>query len=131
MFSTNCFAEVFEGNTKSHANIIVDTENNSIEFIYTDSEDDVINGVFNDIPGNAWYNEFVSILTQLDVINGVSDTIFNPNKAITRGEYVKLIATMANDNLSEYNHVSIFSDIDSNDWYNEYVAWAAKNEITI
>lgn len=64
------------------------------------------------------------------MINGVSDTIFNPNKAITRGEYVKLIATMANDNLSEYNHVSIFSDIDSNDWYNEYVAWAAKNEIT-
>lgn len=59
-FPTNCFAEVFEGNTKSHANIIVDTENNSIEFIYTDSEDDVINGVFNDIPGNAWYQVIIN-----------------------------------------------------------------------
>lgn len=127
--STNVFAEAFEGNTESNATVIVDEANNSIEYIYTQSADEVVKGVFEDIPDNAWYNEFVSILKQINVIDGVSETEFDPNREITRGEFVKLIAAIENIDLSSYNQISTFSDVSTDDWYSEYVSWAAENGI--
>lgn len=64
-FSAGAWAEVFEGNCVSNAEVVVDEENNTIEYIYTQSENDVIEGVFEDIPDNAWYNVFVAIQNNL------------------------------------------------------------------
>ena len=123
---TNLFATVFEGNTKSNAIVIVDEENNTIEYIYTQSEDEVVEGVFEDIPDNAWYNEFVSILKQINVVDGVSESEFAPNREITRSEFVKLIAAIEKVELSSYGSISTFSDVSLGDWYNEYLSWAVE-----
>lgn len=68
-------------------------------------------------------------MKQINVINGISETEFAPNREITRGEFVKLIANIKDFDLSSYNQISTFSDISTDNWYSKYISWAAENDI--
>lgn len=77
-----------------------------------------------------WAKSSIYYLAHKDIVQGVSEHEFMPNKAITRGEFVKLIAGVAKADVSAYTS-STFADVSANAWYAPYVAWANKNGIVL
>ncbi len=85
---------------------------------------------FKDVPDNAWYRYPVFLLTAEGIINGRSATVFAPNENITRAEFIKILSVLTNDDLSVYDGVTSFSDVEQDKWYAVYVDWAEVNGIT-
>lgn len=75
------------------------------------------------------YEGAVEKLGDLEIISGVADKTFNPNKTVTRAEFAKMIveATLTQD---DFNALIIddancnFTDVSKNAWYYEYVVVA-------
>ncbi len=77
-----------------------------------------------------WAKADIYYLVGKDIIGGVNDSQFLPNNAITRGEFVKLIARAAGADVSAFTNSS-FADVKQGDWYSPYVEWAKKNNIVL
>ena len=125
----SCGTYAQESGDKVNADVIVNQQENTIKMIYPDSEYDNIKGVFDDIPDNAWYNMYVSLLNQINVINGVTASDFDPGRNITRGEFTKLLAMMSGEELSPYANTSSFEDVSNDMWYEPFISWANQKEI--
>ena len=69
---------------------------------------------FTDVPADAWYAEAVNTLASLDVIKGIGDGQFAPNRTITRAEFTVIAMRFANVSADVTNP---FTDIATNDWY--------------
>ena len=82
---------------------------------------------FTDVSSDAWYAEYVGALAAEGIVNGKTETEFAPNDAITRAEFVKIIAGIAGAEPTSSD--SSFSDVNANAWYAPYVAWASENGI--
>lgn len=82
--------------------------------------------VFSDVSG--WAAEYISELAARGIVNGRTATTFEPSAAVTRAEFIKIIAGVACADLSAYK-VSDFADVSSEVWYSPAVAWAAENGI--
>lgn len=81
---------------------------------------------FKDVKPDAWYCDSVSKLYELGIINGVSEDEFQPERTITREEFIKLVCTAANIPNST---TDIFTDVPADSWYAQYVGGAVKAEI--
>ena len=46
---------------------------------------------FSDVQDGAWYEEYVTPLSQLGIINGCDDGLFHAERTLKRGEFIKLI----------------------------------------
>lgn len=79
---------------------------------------------FADVTG--WEKEYVTYLAARGIINGIGDSKFAPKNYVTRAEFVKMLAVLSGEMITEDAETS-FSDVDKNEWYAPYVAWAAKN----
>ncbi|SFI31062.1 Ig-like domain (group 2) [Paenibacillus sp. UNC496MF] len=77
-----------------------------------------------------WAKADIYYLAGKDMISGVNDSQFLPNNAITRGEFVKLIAGAAGADVSAFTNSS-FADVKPADWYSPYVEWAKRNNIVL
>ncbi|MBO7746357.1 S-layer homology domain-containing protein [Paenibacillus sp. MWE-103] len=77
-----------------------------------------------------WAKADIYYLVGKDMISGVNDSQFLPNNAITRGEFVKLIAGAAGADVSAFTKSS-FADVKPADWYSPYVEWAKRNNIVL
>lgn len=108
--------------------VIVDTNNNTLLFIYDDSEN-AKNKIFTDIPKQAWYKMFVSYLTQLGIVNGISNSEYAPDQAITRSEFIKMLSLLSNDDINTYAKTLSFTDSNTSNWYHIYAEWSATNNI--
>lgn len=75
-----------------------------------------------------WAKSSIYYLANKGIVHGVSEDAFVPNRAITRGEFVKLIASAAGVNVSSYTS-SQFADVKSTEWYAPYIAWAHEKGI--
>ncbi len=53
------------------------------------------NGKFSDVPDNKWYAPYVGTANAYGMVNGVSETEFNPEGTITRQEAATLLARAA------------------------------------
>lgn len=51
--------------------------------------------IFKDVKSSDWYSSFVSTACSYGIINGVSETSFNPNGTITREEAATMVARAA------------------------------------
>ncbi len=78
---------------------------------------------------NHWANEPIKYLADRGIINGMNDNQFAPNNNITRAEFITLLAKMDNIDINKYK-AEIFTDVPANAWFNPYIDWAAKNDIT-
>ena len=77
---------------------------------------------FTDMEDCAWAKEDVFKLYELGVINGEGGTTFNPDREITREEFLKiLVEGFLNDSTSSQVN---FSDVDDSEWYAKYIATA-------
>ncbi len=79
-----------------------------------------ITKTFKDVPDNAWYADAVKALASMDIIKGVGDNKFEPERDVTRAEFTAMAMRFANKN---GNGENIFSDVHENEWfYNDVVS---------
>ncbi|MDR1101806.1 MAG: S-layer homology domain-containing protein [Clostridiales bacterium] len=80
---------------------------------------------FTDI-AQHWAEAEINEMVALGIVDGMDDRTFQPGRAITRAEMVKLLATMSGD---EIEGKETFLDVSLNDWFAKYVAWAENTGI--
>ena len=73
---------------------------------------------YSDIAPESWYNNAVSTLSNMGIINGYEDGTFKPNAPITRAEFTA-IATRFFDYTAEYD--GAFNDVSRSAWYADCV----------
>ena len=87
---------------------------------------------FSDIGGRA-DTEAIEYLKQRYIVNGFKDGTYKPEQPITRAEFTKILLNTAQISINkcskkEVNNIStIFSDVNSSDWFAEYVCTAQKS----
>lgn len=76
---------------------------------------------FSDVPETQWYAEPVGTMAALGVLQGYKDGTFQPNREITRAEFVKMAVACDTIGAGE----NPFSDVSASSWAAPYVATAA------
>ncbi len=84
-------------------------------------------GGFTDLGSVPWAQTAITALSAKGIINGRSDSVFDPNANITRAEFAKIVCTALN--ISDNGNDRQFSDVSSSDWFYPYVRIAAGNGI--
>ncbi len=79
---------------------------------------------FSDISTHLWAEESIYYLVSMGVISESNDKLFNPDRNITREEFLKMIVTAFG--LLDKNATASFSDVPSDAWYYPYVASGVK-----
>lgn len=81
---------------------------------------------FTDVNAGDWFYDAVKAAYDKGIINGVSDTEFAPDEELTRGMLVTIIGRA--DGFTQSNG-ALPGDVDMNQYYAPYIAWAAANGI--
>ena len=76
---------------------------------------------FTDVPEKAWYATAIAWAQQEKIVNGTSETTFEPEGAVTRAQLVTMLYRMAGE--PEVKEAATFKDLKA-DWYKNAVAWA-------
>ncbi|MBE6687462.1 MAG: hypothetical protein E7591_09600 [Ruminococcaceae bacterium] len=87
---------------------------------------------FTDVDRESWYEGAVAYCYENSLMNGVSDTSFDPKGYVTRAQFVKALANMEGvelDGYSESARKTPFTDVAPSEWYSNAVEWARQNEI--
>lgn len=84
-------------------------------------------GVFTDCDENHWAYRYVKALAEKGIVNGYSDGSFNPSKAVSREEFVKMMICASG--MYDKNAVCSFNDVSGDAWMYSYVASAVNNGI--
>ena len=82
---------------------------------------------FTDVRESDWFYDEVGFVFANNIMNGVSDSKFDPNGTLTRGMVVTMLYRMAGEP-NAYD-TGAFSDVREGQWYADAVAWAAHNDI--
>lgn len=133
IFSTGVLAENQSGLSEAEqamteaTAMVVDEENNTITYVNPDETTDVnvkVYEKFNDVTEDAWYENYLSHLVQLGIINGVSADQFAPNDYVTRAQFATMLAYAYNADLTQYKAATSFRDVSVSAWYAPQVEWA-------
>ena len=81
---------------------------------------------FADVNPTDWFYDDVKYAYENGLMNGVSDTEFDPNANITRGMFVTVLYRMDG---SPEGGTSSFADVPADAYYHDAVAWASANGI--
>ncbi|MGN0963605.1 MAG: S-layer homology domain-containing protein, partial [Clostridia bacterium] len=81
---------------------------------------------------DAWYYEPISFVMAYDIFLGTTETTFSPDLGMTRAMFVTVLGRICgvDDNYEAENTDYVFGDVDPDQYYAAYVAWAAENGIT-
>ena len=85
-------------------------------------------GRFTDVQPGSWYADAVDRLAADGLVNGVSETRFDPNGTMTRAMVVTILSRMGGGVIAA--EPAQFRDVPENAWYAEAVAWAQANGVT-
>lgn len=83
---------------------------------------------FQDVPANSWYAEAVAYVSGKGLMRGTSAETFAPEKTLTRGMFVTILARLANVR-TEYYSGDNFQDVKSGSWCFGAVTWAVDSGI--
>ena len=75
---------------------------------------DGLTSSFTDVKPGAWYYNAVAYLERYNLINGMGDGTFQPDRSITRAEFAAMV--MRYFLVDPYTGDPIFSDLDSDHW---------------
>jgi hypothetical protein len=84
-------------------------------------------GAFTDVPD--WAKDYVAAVVANGCMKGVTDTTFNPDTVLTRGEFVTILGQARGIKPANFAD-SAFSDVAATDACSPYAAWAAGKNIT-
>lgn len=94
-------------------------------FTFTASADEGM--PFTDVKEGAWYYQGIEYCYLIGVVNGMTETTFEPNGTLTRAQFVQILAMYAGAELDAYKSAdSGFDDVKSNHWFNAPVCWAVE-----
>ncbi len=79
---------------------------------------------FADVDTNHWAYDEILYLVDNKIMNGVGDGRIEPDRTISREEFIKMLVCVLGCNLSEG---SGFTDVDESAWYAPYIAAAKEN----
>ena len=82
---------------------------------------------FTDVAEGQWFYEAVQYVYDAKLMNGITDTTFEPDSTTTRGMIVTVLYRMAGE--PEVTGESAFTDVAEGSWYADAINWAAANEI--
>ncbi len=82
---------------------------------------------FSDVSDDAWYYTYVQNAYSHGILNGKSETIFDPDAGLTCAEAAKIAAVIHNNNRVDEEVVEFNQTGDK--WYDVYVDYCYKNEI--
>ena len=85
--------------------------------------------VFTDVASTAWYYEAVMTAYENEIMNGVTDTTFEPLTAMNRAMLVTMLYRMEGSPAVEGNVSEIFTDCKDGSYYANAVLWAYENKI--
>ena len=77
-----------------------------------------------DVKATDWFNNAVSTLTNMGIINGYEDGTFRPNNFITRAELTKIAVCFFTTADEYFGKKSSFSDVPETAWYARFIAAA-------
>ena len=84
---------------------------------------------FDDVNSDiAWAKDAIELLAGKGIINGTGGEKFEPNRLISRAEFVRLLVSAQQLEAIAYQE-GLFSDIDASDWFANYVATAYHNKV--
>ena len=89
--------------------------------------EDTVKPIFADLTDDHWAAEAVISLKDKGIINGTDEGAFEPDRAVTREEFTKMLVTACNIKTDEYN-IS-FSDTKDGEWYIPYIGAATEKGI--
>ena len=81
---------------------------------------------YSDVAPDAWYNNAVSTLTNMGILDGYLDGTFRPNAPITRSEFTKIAVSFFDYTAGEYSYEGWFSDVQGGEWFVEYLTAAMR-----
>ncbi len=82
---------------------------------------------FSDVFEDEWYYPYVQTAYNFGIINGKSETVFDPDAGLTCAEAAKIAAVIHSRNRNDSKEV-VFSPTGSN-WYDVYVDYCYENSI--
>ena len=77
-----------------------------------------------DVKLDDWFNNAISTLTNMGIINGYEDGTFRPNNPITRAELTKMAVSFFSSADQYFGKTPSFSDVPANAWYTRFIAAA-------
>ena len=80
---------------------------------------------FEDVSSDAWYYPYVSTAYEFGILNGRSDTIFEPNANMTLAEAAKIAACIHSYNTD----IGFDFSKEGGKWYDPYVTYCYENNI--
>lgn len=86
------------------------------------------NDIYTDLDDVIWARNAIVTLSNKGILKGVGDNKFAPNALVTREEFVKMLVCAFGDKTHTAKEV-IFSDVDPNEWYAEFVFAAVESGI--
>ena len=84
--------------------------------------------VFPDVQKDNWAYPYIMALHERGIVSGSEDGMFNPDRNVTRAEFVKMLAGIAGADIRNCS-TDQFSDVLPHDWFMPYVAWAHQSGI--
>ena len=67
-----------------------------------------------------WASEYINALSDKGIINGISETVFAPNSAVTRAEYLKMIMNTVGMKVVDYRPGECL-ELSGGEWYAPYL----------
>ncbi|MDO4299789.1 MAG: S-layer homology domain-containing protein [Clostridia bacterium] len=96
------------------------TEKTTSDYI---GDDNKVKSVFDDVKG-TWAEKAVMYLADAGIVAGVGNNLFNPEKNVTRAEFVTMLMRMLEGDMNidaETENTERFDDIDINKYYGAYI----------
>ena len=96
---------------------------------------------FTDVPEDSEYQESISALTEMGVIQGYTDDLFRPDRFVSRAEFLKMVylARTISENdyseadleliLSQVDDLTCFDDMDGLEWFAPMVCLAKQDGV--
>ncbi|MCQ2419764.1 MAG: S-layer homology domain-containing protein [Clostridia bacterium] len=82
---------------------------------------------YSDVHENDWFNNAISTVSNLHIIDGYPDGTFRPNASITRAEFAKIAVSFFDFVAGGY--AGKFSDVNQDAWYSAYVQAAYEQKL--
>ena len=98
---------------KSHEPQIEEPEETKISFV--------------DVKESHWFYDAVTYAAENELMNGMSEDIFAPNKPLTREMLAMVLYNV--EGKPENTGINTFTDVKDNMWYTDAILWANENDI--
>jgi hypothetical protein len=81
---------------------------------------------FSDVNDSDWFYESAFYVWSNGLFQGIGEHEFSPQGSMTRAMFITVLGRMAEIDTASFTEISLFRDVEANQWYTPYVQWATK-----